>query len=67
MRIRLFVVLVAAAGVLAACGDTVGERAIYGGAAGAGTAAVLDGNILAGAAVGAGGNLLYCERYPYRC
>lgn len=67
MRTRSFVILVAAAVGLAACGDTPTERAIYGGAAGAGAAAVLDGNILAGAAIGAGGNLLYCEKYPRRC
>ncbi len=52
---------------LAACGDTFGEQAIFGGAAGAGTAAVFDGDILTGAAVGAAGNVLYCQRYPEKC
>ena len=56
-----------ALGGLVACGDTVGEQAVIGGAAGAGTAAVLDGNILAGAAVGAAGNVAYCQAYPHKC
>ena len=59
--------LVMAACLLASCGDNVGERAILGGAAGAGTAAVVDGDPVAGAAVGAAGNVLYCEQYPARC
>ncbi len=54
-------------GGLAACGDTVGEQALIGGAVGAGTAAVLDGNLAAGAAVGAAGNLLFCQQNPSRC
>ena len=54
-------------GGLAACGDTVGEQALIGGAVGAGTAVVLNGNLAAGAAVGAAGNLLYCQRYPSQC
>ena len=58
MRIRTLALLVAAGTGLAACGDTPAERAIYGGAAGAGTAAALDGNLLAGAAVGAAGNVI---------
>ncbi|MEM6340397.1 MAG: hypothetical protein AAF729_04565 [Pseudomonadota bacterium] len=67
MRIKTAIIGVIALAGLAACGDTVGEQALYGGAAGAGTAAVLDGNIAAGAAIGAAGNLLYCERNPHRC
>ena len=57
----------ALAGGLAACGDTVGEQAIIGGAVGAGTAAAVNGNLVTGAAVGAAGNLLYCQQYPSRC
>ncbi len=53
--------------MLAACGDTVGEQALIGAGAGAATAAVLDGDIVAGAAVGAAGNTLYCQQYPSRC
>ena len=52
--------LVAALGV-AACGDTVGEQAIIGGAVGAGAAAVTSGSVVTGAAVGAAGNILACE------
>ncbi|OWU79523.1 hypothetical protein ATO1_12150 [Phaeobacter sp. 22II1-1F12B] len=54
-------------GGLAACGDTTGERALYGGAAGAGAAAVLDTNLVTGAAVGAAGNLIYCQENPGKC
>ncbi len=67
MRIRTVSLVLAAAVGLAACGDTPAERAIYGGAAGAGTAAVFDGNILAGAAVGAAGNVIYCQENPGKC
>lgn len=67
MRIKSIALLVVAAAGLAACGDTPLEQAVYGGAAGAGTAAVVDGNILAGAAVGAAGNLIYCEENPGKC
>ena len=52
---------------LAACGDTTSEQAIIGGAAGAGAAALLDGNVAAGAAVGAGANVLYCNANPSKC
>ena len=54
-------------GALSACGDTVGEQALVGGAVGAGTAVVLDGSVATGAAVGAAGNLLFCQTYPERC
>ena len=54
-------------GGLAACGDTVGEQALFGAGAGAGTAAVLDGNVLGGAALGAGANVLYCQENPGKC
>lgn len=67
MRTISYVLLAAGTFGLSACGDTPLEQAIYGGAAGAGTAAVVDGNILAGAAVGAGANLIYCEENPGKC
>lgn len=67
MRIKLIALMLAAAGGLAACGDTPAEQALYGAGAGAGTAAVFNGNVLAGAAVGAAGNLIYCEENPGRC
>ncbi|MCB4379050.1 hypothetical protein FZX02_01010 [Synechococcus sp. MU1644] len=67
MRIKTLVLVTAAALGLAACGDTVGEQAVFGGAAGGVGSAVLGGNAVAGAAVGAGANVLYCDRYPSRC
>lgn len=55
------VALVLGLATLSGCGDTAIEQAVFGAGAGAGTAAILDGNILTGAAVGAAGNLLYCQ------
>ncbi|WP_323775752.1 hypothetical protein [Leisingera sp.] len=52
---------------LAACGDTTGEQLVYGAGAGAAGAAVLDGNLVTGAAVGAAANLVYCKENPHRC
>lgn len=52
---------------LAACGDTFGEQALYGAGAGAGTAALIDGNIYTGAALGAAANVLFCQQNPSRC
>ncbi|MEO1139347.1 MAG: hypothetical protein AAFW87_07815 [Pseudomonadota bacterium] len=54
-------------GTLAACGDTVGEQAIIGTAAGAGTAAVVGGSLLTGAAIGAAGNIAFCQINPEKC
>ena len=54
-------------GGLSACGDSAGEQALYGGAAGVAGAAVLDTNPLAGAAVGAAANLAYCNQNPGKC
>ena len=62
----LVLAAVAALG-LAACGDTVGERAVIGGAVGAGAGAVAGGSVVTGAAVGAGANVLYCELNPGKC
>jgi len=52
---------------LGACGDTTGEQAILGGGAGAVGASVTGGDPVAGAAVGAAANVVYCDRYPSRC
>lgn len=52
---------------LAACGDTIAEQAAIGGAAGVGTAAVLDGNLVTGAVAGAATNVLVCQTQPDRC
>ena len=65
-RIKLALVLTAGLG-LAACGDTLGEQALFGGAAGVGVAAATDGDIVTGAALGAAGNVAYCQTYPSRC
>ncbi|WP_428515684.1 hypothetical protein [Roseovarius sp.] len=52
---------------LAACGNTVPEQALFGGAAGTGAAAVVGGSLLTGAAVGAAGNVAFCQVYPDKC
>ena len=52
---------------LAACGDTIGEQALAGGAVGAGAAAVINTNLAAGAAIGAAGNIIYCQENPAAC
>ena len=66
-RVPLRVVAVCGLFGLAACGDTLGEQALLGGAAGAGTAVITDGNPITGAAVGAAANVAYCQTYPERC
>ncbi|MBI6629626.1 hypothetical protein [Pontibaca salina] len=67
MRFLKFAAVFGVMAGLSACGDTLGEQALYGAGAGAATAAVLDGNILGGAAVGAAGNALYCQNNPGKC
>lgn len=52
---------------LSACGETAGEQALYGGAAGVVGSALIDGDLVTGAAVGAAGNLLYCQTGQRRC
>ena len=52
---------------VAACGNTLGEQAVFGGAAGAGVAAVTDGNPVTGAVIGAGANVGFCQLNPGRC
>ncbi|MGV6846988.1 MAG: hypothetical protein ACWA5A_01285 [Marinibacterium sp.] len=66
MSYRLFALLGLCAG-LAACGDSVPEQAVLGGAAGTLGAVALDSNPLVGAAIGAAGNTLYCQKYPSKC
>lgn len=63
---KIFTAL-ALCGGLAACGNSVSEQAIIGGAVGAGTAAVVGGSVATGVAVGAAGNLLYCQTFPSKC
>ncbi|MBT8155551.1 hypothetical protein KMP13_17095 [Epibacterium ulvae] len=52
---------------LAACGETTGEQAVVGAAAGTVGSALLQGNLVTGAAVGAAANVIYCKEYPRRC
>ena len=66
MQTRLILGAVALLG-LAACGDTVGEQALVGAGIGAGTALILDGDPLVGAAGGAAGNVAYCQANPGKC
>ncbi|QIZ80223.1 hypothetical protein [Thalassovita gelatinovora] len=67
MRSKKWIIALLVCGGLAACGDTFGERALIGAGTGVAGAAVLDGNLAAGALVGAAANVAYCERYPSRC
>ncbi|KIC35254.1 MULTISPECIES: hypothetical protein [unclassified Leisingera] len=67
MRAKSLIAALSLCGLVAACGDTTGERIIYGGGAGALGAAVLDANLVTGAAVGVAANLIYCEQNPRKC
>ena len=61
MAFKNIILAITACGSLAACGDTIGKQALGGGVVGAGAAAVADGNIATGAAIGAGANVLACQ------
>lgn len=67
MPIKRAALVLPLCGLLAACGDTLGEQALTGGAVGAGAAVVTDTNVVEGAAIGAGANIFYCQLYPERC
>lgn len=67
MSFRTYIIGAVLCGSLAACGDTVGEQALAGGAIGAGAAALTNGTLLKGAAIGAAGNLAYCQLNPGKC
>ena len=67
MQFRKWGLAFAALTALSACGDTLGEQALIGAGAGAGTAVVLDGDAATGAVVGAAANVAYCRTYPSRC
>ena len=67
MSIKTITLALAACATLAACGDTIAEQGIGGAAIGAGAAAVTKGSIAQGAAIGAAGNIAYCQLYPGRC
>ena len=67
MGFKPWIIAAVAASGLAACGDTIGEQALAGGAIGAGAAAVTSGSLAQGAAIGAAGNIVYCELNPGKC
>ncbi|MEP2030946.1 MAG: hypothetical protein ABJI96_19790 [Paracoccaceae bacterium] len=67
MQFNNWIVVGAACLFLTACGDTAGQQALIGAGAGAGAAILLKTNPLAGAAVGAGANYLYCQHKPGKC
>lgn len=67
MGTRHVILALAAAAGLAACGDTIADQALGGAAIGAGAAAITENSIAKGAAVGAAGNLLYCQLNPGKC
>lgn len=52
---------------VAGCGNTVGEQALFGGAAGVGVAAATGGDPVAGGVIGAGGNVAFCQLNPHLC
>jgi len=67
MQAKLIIGAVAACTGLAACGDTTGEQVVYGAGAGALGSALIDGNLVNGAAVGAAANVIYCKENPRKC
>lgn len=67
MRATKFWAALALFGGLAACGETMDQQALIGGAAGVGTAVLLQGNPIVGLAAGAAGNVLYCQQNPNKC
>lgn len=52
---------------LSACGDTVGEQAAVGAGAGVVGAILTDGDPLVGGALGAAGNVAFCQANPGQC
>jgi hypothetical protein len=67
MAIKNIILACVACAGLVACGDTIGEQALGGGAVGAGAAAITGGSLLKGAAVGAGANVIACQTELVRC
>lgn len=67
MRIKFLAIAAISALTLAGCGDTPLQQGLFGAGAGVTGAAVLGGDLGTGAAVGAIGNLAYCQTYPERC
>ncbi len=56
-----------AALLLAGCGETPLQQALFGAGGGIAGAAVLDADLATGAAIGAIGTVAYCQTYPERC
>lgn len=52
---------------LAGCGQNLGQQAVLGGGAGAVVAAATGADPITGAAVGAAGNVAFCQLYPEQC
>ena len=67
MSLKKTLMGLAALTMLGACGDTLGEQLVLGGAAGTGGAMVADGDLLTGAVIGAAANVAYCRRHPEAC
>tara|TARA_R110002049_G_scaffold10127_6_gene50566 strand:- start:36638 stop:36850 length:213 start_codon:yes stop_codon:yes gene_type:complete len=67
MSIHKIIIALGACAGLAACGDNLGEQALGGAAIGAGAAAITSGSLLQGAAIGAAGNVAYCQLNPGKC
>ena len=67
MSIKTLIVGVALCGSLAACGETIGQQALAGSAIGAGAAVLANGTIAKGVAIGAAGNIAYCQLNPGKC
>lgn len=67
MPIRAFILSIAACASLVACGQSLGDQAIGGGAIGAGAAVIAGHSALQGAAIGAAGNIAYCQLNPGKC
>ena len=66
---RILTAITLGAGLLglAACGETTGEQALYGAGAGYLGSFLVDGDPFVGAAAGAAGNVLYCQKGPGHC
>ncbi|AUQ70949.1 hypothetical protein [Phaeobacter inhibens] len=67
MQAKLILAAFGLCTTLVACGDTTGEQVVYGAGAGAVGSALLNGNLVAGAAVGAAANVIYCKENPRKC
>ena len=67
MRVLKIMAVAGLCAVVAACGDTTGERVAIGAAAGTVASAAIGGNLLTGAAVGTAANLIYCQERPRSC